>query len=467
VRRGAFRLDAAAVALAMGARIEGPAFGGAFAPVSIDSRTLRRGDLFFAIRGPRFDGHDFAADAVAKGAAGVVVSDAHSAARLSGVPVFIVKDTLAALQALARAVRERSRAQVVAITGSAGKTTTKEVTAGLLDARYATLRNRGNLNNHIGLPISLMELADGAQVAVLELGMNHAGEIRQLVSIARPDVRVWTNVGTAHLEFFGTPAAIADAKAEILEEAGSETVLVFNADDPLVRDRVSGFPGRGISFGLSDDADVRATDVRDAGFDGVHANVRTPAGDIKVSSPLAGRGNLLNVLAAIAVAVHFGIPGTDIADRVGRLSPAAHRGEVKRLRREVVVVDDAYNSSPSALRLLLDTAARDSTPKRRVAFLGEMLELGEAADELHRECGRAVAESGIAALVTVGGAAARALAEAAASAGLAANVAHVATSAEGAALVPTFVRAGDLVLVKGSRGVQMERIVERLEAEFA
>jgi UDP-N-acetylmuramoyl-tripeptide--D-alanyl-D-alanine ligase len=463
-----FTLSASEVARAAGAGLTGPAGGAAFSSVSTDSRAIRAGDLFVAVPGPRFDGHAFVGEAVARGAGGVVVSEASAAtAVVDRVPVFVVPDTVAALQAVARHVRERSGATVVAITGSAGKTTTKEAIAALLETRFRTIRNRGNLNNHIGLPLSLIELTGGAEVAVVELGMNHAGEISRLVSIARPDVRVWTNVGTAHIEYFGTMDAIADAKAEILE-GGERAVLVANADDPLVMDRARRFGGRTLTFGIERPASVRATDIDDRGFDGVRAAVATPVGPLQVESPLAGRGHLLNVLAAVTVGVHFDVPLRAMAERVRTLAPAPHRGEVLRLSANVTVVDDCYNASPSALRELLRTTAGDRVARRRVAFFGEMLELGASSEALHRECGAAAAAAGLAALVTVGGLPAQALGAAAVAAGLdPAQVAHVASSEDAAAMAHEVVRPGDLVLVKGSRGIRMERVVERLAAEYA
>jgi UDP-N-acetylmuramoyl-tripeptide--D-alanyl-D-alanine ligase len=463
-----FTLGASDISQAVGAGVAGPANCPGFSSVSTDSRAIKPGDLFVAIAGPRFDGHAFVEEAVARGAGGVVVSDRGAAAAVADrVPVFVVADTVAALQAIARQVRDRSGATVVAITGSAGKTTTKEAVAALLEARFRTIRNRGNLNNHIGLPLSLVELTGGAEVAVVELGMNHAGEISRLVSIAAPDVRVWTNVGTAHIQYFGTMEAIADAKAEILED-GERAVLVANADDPLVMAHARRFAGRTLTFGIEQPATVRATAIDDRGFDGVGASVATPRGTLRIESPLAGRGHLLNVLAAIAVAVHLEVPIDAMAERVRRLTPAPHRGEVRRLSESVTLVDDCYNASPSALKELLRTAAGDRVARRRVAFLGEMLELGAASDQLHRECGAAAAGAGLAALVTVGGPPARALGEAAVAAGLdRSQVAHVESSEDAAAVAPNVVRPGDLVLVKGSRGIRMERVVERLVAEYA
>src|SRR5262249_44325983 len=217
--------------------------------------------------------------------------------------VIEVADTIGALQSLARAIRRESGTKVVAITGSAGKTTTKEVTSELLSARYRVVRNRGNLNNHIGLPLSLMELRERPEIAVVELGMSHAGEISTLVRIAEPEVRVWTNVGEAHLGFFASVGAIADAKAEIFEGARPTDVLVSNADDPLIAARVNRFRGRVVTFGIEQAADVAATAIADHGIDGMTARVTTPGGWIDLATPLAGRANLANVLAATAVAI--------------------------------------------------------------------------------------------------------------------------------------------------------------------
>lgn len=463
---GAFALSAAEVARVVNGRLAGGDPEALVAAVSTDTRTIAPGDLFVALRGPRFDGHAFVGEALARGAIGVLVSDGAVAAPVAAV-VVVADDTLAALQTLAQHVRRRSGARVVAITGSAGKTTTKEAIATVLSVRYRTLRNRGNLNNHIGLPLSLIGLRDGAEVAVVELGMNHAGEIRRLVAIAEPEVRVWTNVGTAHLEHFGSREAIAAAKAEIAEGAGPDTILIANADDQLVMRHAAGFAGRLVTFGFGPGADVRVLEMEDLGLDGTRAVVGTPAGQVTLTSRLPGRAHLSNVLAAAAAGLVFDVPLDEIAARLEILRAAPRRGEIRRLGRGVVVFDDSYNSSPSALLGSLDTLSADRSGRRRIAFLGEMLELGEGSAALHRECGRATVPAGIRALVTVGAAPARALGEGAVAAGLdAGQVRHVDDSRRAAALVPDVVRGGDLVLVKGSRGTRMERVVERLEAEF-
>jgi UDP-N-acetylmuramoyl-tripeptide--D-alanyl-D-alanine ligase len=440
--------------------------------ISIDSRSVSEGDLFIAIRGERFDGHEFVTAALAAGAAGAVVTKAPAAPEAGHgrpAPVLLqVADTTRALQDIAREMRRRSGAKVVAITGSAGKTTTKELTAEFLSAKYSVFRNKGNLNNHIGLPLSLLELRTRPEVAVVELGMNHPGEIRTLVGVAEPDVRVWTNVGDAHLGFFVSANALADAKAEILEGARRTDLLVANADDPRVMAHVSRFVGRTITFGIAERADVRATAVQHRGLDGAAAIVTTPHGQVHLSTPLLGLGNLSNVLAAAAVASELGIPLDAIAERAASMRPAAHRGALLRLPGGVTLIDDSYNSSPAALKQSLATVAAATGSARKIAVLGEMLELGEHATRLHRECGGAAAAAGLDVLITVGGEPAKQLADAALAAGVPdANVLHVDTSAEAADIAVRRVRPGDLVLVKGSRGIRTDIVVERLKVEFA
>ena len=440
---------------------------------SIDTRSMTPGDLFVAIRGDRLDGQAFVAAALVAGARGAMVAAGGMVPPVAGqagpAPLVIeVADTTRALQDASREIRRRSRTKVVAITGSAGKTTTKEMTAELLSAKYRVFRNRGNLNNHIGLPLSLLELATRPDVAVVELGMNHAGEIRTLVDIAEPEVRVWTNVGDAHLGFFASADAIADAKAEILDHARPSDLLVANADDDRIRARVGRFAGRTVTFGLSAEAAVRASAVDHRGLDGMAATVTTPVGTARVDTPLLGTGNLLNLLAATGVAIEMGISLDDIVARARRMHAAAHRGELLRLPGGVTLLDDSYNSSPAALERALEIVRQATGSARKIAVLGEMLELGAHAPRLHAQAGRIAAESGLDLLVAVGGEAAQALALSAANAGMPPSaVVYVPTSADAADLAAKRVRPGDLVLVKGSRGIRTDVVVDRLKVEFA
>jgi UDP-N-acetylmuramoyl-tripeptide--D-alanyl-D-alanine ligase len=465
---GSLTLNAAEVAAAAGGRVISGDAGALIGPITIDSRNVAAGDFFVAIKGERFDGHQFVREALSRGAIGAMVQDLPDLEGLGASIVVEVRDTIRALQDVAREVRRQSGARVVAITGSAGKTTTKEVTAEFLSSRYRVFRNKGNLNNHIGLPLSLLELRSGPDVAVVELGMNHPGEIRTLVGVAVPDVRVWTNVGDAHLGFFASGDAIADAKGEILEQAGSNDVLVANANDARVMARARSFAGRVMTFGIEIDADVTASEVTHRGLEGATARLRTPRGESELTIPLLGLGNLSNVLAATAVAIDFGVPVSEIVERAARLRPATHRGELLKLPGGVTLIDDSYNSSPTALKQALQTLAVATGCARRVAVLGEMLELGDHALGLHAEAGRAAAAAELDFLIAVGGEAARALADAAIAAGLpATKVAYVTTKDEAAALALSKIRPGDLVLVKGSRGIGTDLVVDRLKAEFA
>ena len=425
--------------------------------------------MFVAIRGERFDGNAYVVEAMRKGAVAGLVSEPSlvAAAELAATPLIVVPDTIAALQMLANRVRRDSGTAVVAVTGSAGKSTTKEITAEFLAARYTVFRNRGNLNNHIGLPLSLLELRKKPDIGVLELGMNHFGEISALVKIAEPDVRVWTNVGPAHLEFFGTVDAIAEAKAEILEGADKDSLLVANADDDLVMRHARKFNGRVRTFAVERPADVRALAVRDAGIDGTVAIVRTPVGEAEFRTPLPGTANLANVLAATAVAIRFDVPLTDIVERAASLRPVTRRGEVTRVGG-VTIVDDSYNSNPKALSRALATLAGETRYTRRVAVIGEMLELGTASPALHRAAGEEAARAGIDELVAVGGPNAREVAEGAVAAGMAGSRVHyVENSTAAADLAASLVTCGDVVLVKGSRGIRTEVVVDRLKAELA
>ena len=466
------RLTLAWVADAVGGEVLLGDPSDAIGEVVSDTRTLAAGDFFVALKGPRFDAHDFVAGAFRRGASGALVergrvgAEQLSAAGAGGVVE--VDDTTTALQNLAHAVRKASGTRVVAITGSAGKTTTKEAIAEFLKGRGRVVRNKGNLNNHIGLPLSLLQLRARPDIAVMELGMNHAGEISTLVAIAEPETRVWTNVGDAHIGFFASPDGIADAKAEILEGAHSESLLVCNADDSRVMTRVGAFAGRTLTFGTSAPAAVHARDIERLGIDGTSALMVTPAGERQIRTPLIGRGNLSNVLAAATVALDLGTPIDDVVAGAARLKPAERRGAVRRLRGGTVLIDDSYNSSPAALAAALDVVAAEVGVARKVAVIGEMLELGEHAEALHRRSGALAAAAGLQLLFVIGGEAARTLAEAAIEAGMPVSAVRCIDDSESAAPdIAAAVRPGDLVLVKGSRGVRTDVVADHIAAEFA
>jgi len=463
------RLTLGWVAEAVGGQVLSGDPSCAIGEIASDTRTLGAGDFFIALKGPKFDAHNFVSEAFQKGAGGALVERGRvgSVRALLG-SVVEVYDTTAALQNLAHAVRKASGTRVVAITGSAGKTTTKEAIAEFLKGRNRVVRNEGNLNNHIGLPLSLLQLRARPDVAVMELGMNHAGEISALVAIAEPEARVWTNVGDAHMGFFASPDGIADAKAEILEKSNSDSLLVCNADDPMVMARVDRFAGRTLTFGTSTLATVRAYGIERLGIGGTSARMVTSTGERQIHTPLIGYGNLSNVLAAATVALDFGTPIDDVVEVAARLKPADRRGAVRHLRGGTVLIDDSYNSSPAALAAALDVVATEVEFPQKVAVIGEMLELGEHAGALHRRSGVLAAAAGLQLLFVIGGELARTLAASAVEAGMPEAAVRCIDDSESAAPdIATAIRPGDLVLVKGSRGVRTDVVADRIATEFA
>jgi len=444
-------LDLRAAAAAMNATGDSPS--GPVSGWSVDTRTQNAGDVYFALHGPNFDGHDFVTVAIQKGAAAVVVEQKMGAGR-----ELVVSDTLVGLRDLGRWARKEWGGQVVGVTGSAGKTTTKDAIAHLLSAEFTVGRTVGNLNNHVGVPLSILRLPDECRVAVLEMGMNHAGEIRALARIARPDVGVVTNVGYAHVEAFGSIEAVALAKRELIEELPAAGVAVLNADDRLVARFREIHRGRVVTFGFSERADVRAEAV-ELGT----ASVRFRYRDVPFESPLVGRHGLLNVLAGLAVAKVFDIPPERLCDAVRTLEPGKMRGE--RLERNGMVIwNDSYNSNPEAARAMLDVL-RQTPARRRIAVLGEMLELGQSAEPLHRDIGKYVAAQGIDVLLGIRGAA-RFMVEEAVRAGLSESAAYFfedpATAGD---FLRGLIRDGDAVLFKGSRGVRVETALERVTGD--
>jgi UDP-N-acetylmuramoyl-tripeptide--D-alanyl-D-alanine ligase len=419
---------------------------------SVDSRTLQPGDLFFALRGPVNDGHAHVAEVFEKGAVAAVVEEDVGGGRL-----LRVDDTLRALQQLAGWGRREWRGDVVAVTGSAGKTTTKDVIAEMLATEMATAKNQGNLNNHVGLPLSLLRLDETARVAVLEMGMNHAGEIRELAAIARPDVGVVTNVGYAHIENFESIENIAAAKRELVEALGERGTAVLNADDERVAAFAAAHHGRTVLFGQSPDAQVRAEDVEYARGDG-SPGVRFRVGTTRFESALTGRHSVSNLLAGIAVAGVYGVPPDRLKEKVQELTPGKMRGE--RLQHDgVLIFNDCYNSNPDAARAMLEVV-RDTPARRRIAVLGEMLELGRWAEPLHRDVGDYAAVCGFDVLVGIRGAACF-MVDAVKRAGLTADAAFFFDDPQEAGrLVRTLAQPGDVILFKGSRGVHVERALE-------
>ncbi|HEX5431964.1 MAG TPA: UDP-N-acetylmuramoyl-tripeptide--D-alanyl-D-alanine ligase [Bryobacteraceae bacterium] len=425
---------------------------------SVDSRTLRPGDLFFALKGPNHDGHAHIAEVFRKGAAAVVVDREISIGAAAQGRVLRVEDSLQALQELASKARQRWGGRVVAVTGSAGKTTTKEIIAEMLAEGFPTARNEGNLNNHIGVPLSLLRLEETAQAAVLEMGMNHAGEIRRLARIARPETGIVTNVGWAHIENFDSIEGIAAAKRELIEEIPESGAAVLNADDPRVAAFRQAFPGRSVLYGESPAADVRAEAI-EYSSDGV----KFRACGVPFESRMAGRHGVSNLLAGIAVAGVYGIAPKRLTERIRGLAPREMRGE-RFSHGGVLIFNDCYNSNPGAARAMLDLL-RQTPARRRIAVLGEMLELGRWAEALHRDVGTYAAESGLNVLVGIRGAACHML-DAATRAGLRADAAFFfEDAAEAGRLARSLAQPGDAILFKGSRGVHVEKALQEFLSE--
>lgn len=449
------------IAQATHGRVAAGAPSATVAGVSIDTRTLAKGQLFVAVKGPHFDGHDFLAAAIERGASAALVH--RDVPAPSAFPLVHVGETTQALKDLGRHVRLKAAIAVVAVTGSAGKTTTKEMTAALLATQGPVLKTEGNLNNQYGLPLTLLRLAPEHRFAVLELGMSAAGELRELSGIARPDVAIITMVAPVHLEFFESVDAIAAAKAEILEGLDADGVAVLNWEDPRVKRIGQARKGRTVWFGRDRACDVSAENWRGT-VHGMRFDMRLGGKSYDVALPLPGPHFLLNFLAAAAAAHQLGVPADAIVEAATHMKAAKSRGQVRRLGEGVTLLDDSYNSNPAAVDaavIALDMAAVG----RRVVFLGDMLELGPTGPALHRETGANLA--GRADVVVGVGALGREFAEGARGAGMTGAVLHAFADSEGAAReVAGLVKPGDAVLVKGSRGARMEKVVEALVARF-
>ncbi|HKP87010.1 MAG TPA: UDP-N-acetylmuramoyl-tripeptide--D-alanyl-D-alanine ligase [Blastocatellia bacterium] len=437
---------------------------------SIDSRAIREGEVFFAIRGERYDGHGFVADALAKGAAAAVVSRDFFASSDEGAKLIPVADTLGALQSLAQSVLRDWRGREVAITGSMGKTTTKEMTAAALAGAGRVIRTQGNLNNDYGLPLSILKMESGGarasdfDYAVFEMGMNHKGEIARLAEIAPPDMGAVTIVAPVHLEFFDSVDAIAEAKAELIAGIKSGGAAALNADDERVA-RMRGMRGdiEYRTFGIERAADVRASDIQTEGLGGARFRMTTPRGSVEARLALAGRHNIYNALAAAAVADFYEVPLEEIAAALAQVASPNRRGEVLRFAEGFTVVDDSYNSNPRALIEMATTICANPDCERKIVVAGEMLELGATGAELHREAGRRMAALGVDLLVGVRGLA-RQIVAGAREAGMSAESAlFCETPEEAADLLTREARSGDLILIKGSRGVKTEIVVEKMK----
>jgi UDP-N-acetylmuramoyl-tripeptide--D-alanyl-D-alanine ligase len=462
-----------------GSLIQGEA-GRGFAGLSTDSRTCQAGDLFIPLKGERHDGHAYIPKALERGVQGVLVEErwllegraggllirGPSApgplTQLSGITVITVPDTLTSLGELARLWRSRFALPVVSITGSCGKTTAKEMTAAVLSRAFRVLKNDLNLNNLVGLPQTLFKLDGSHTAAVLEMGMNRFGEIRRLTEISQPTVGVLLNVYPAHTEGVGCVEGVACAKGELIAGLPFSSVLVYNADDPRVACRARFFPGRARGFGLGPGAALQAHSRRSLGRFGQAATLTWQKQSWPLELTIPGLHQLYNALAATAVGLALGLPWRETAAALAEFQAIHRRSQVTTLSSGVHLLNDCYNANPGSMAMALKTLKEMQDGGRAVAALGDMLELGVHSAAQHQELGKLAAASGLDFLVVYGNFREHVAAGAAAG-GLAKNrVRAVADRGEGAKILQDFLRPGDWLLVKGSRSMHMERIVEAL-----
>ncbi len=430
--------------------------------VSTDSRKIKPGELFVALRGDRFDGHDFVADAIKNGACGALVDRSvlelkyESLGKLKNL--LPVEDTLFALQEMAHRHRMKFSFPVIGITGSNGKTTTKEMTATILKQNGPVLKNEGNLNNHIGVPLTLLKMDASHRSAVVEMGMSAPREIDLLARLVNPDIGVITNIGPAHLEFLGTMDGVAAAKGELLANLNPAGTAVLNADDPYFPTLAGKFSGRVVSFGIKADAGVRARNIRQ-GNGSTEFELTAHGATARVRLRALGMHNISNALAAAAAATAMGMPLEAVKYGLDDFVPVSMRSEVKVINGRTVLAD-FYNANPGSVKVALETLVTLRPEARSVAVLGDMLELGERGPEEHREIGRLAARIGVDVIITVGELSGLIL-EGAHEGGLPKSALFAAGShADAAALLTRQSRIGDAVLIKGSRGMKMEKILE-------
>jgi UDP-N-acetylmuramoyl-tripeptide--D-alanyl-D-alanine ligase len=426
---------------------------------AIDTRKLSAGGAFFALPGARVDGHAFVADAARAGALAAVVARPASGSGPFPAAMIRVDDVAASLARCGAFARQRIRGKVVAITGSAGKTTTKEFVAAGLGATGKVHRTKGNLNNELGLPLSILSCPDDADAAVFEMGMNGPGQIAFLARLSDPDVALVTNVLPVHLEFFDSIDDIAAAKGELFAVLRPNATSVVNLDDENVRIQAARHAGPRVTFGRAQNADLKLVSIADRFAPGAGLTFEHAGRPYSVALKVGGAHAAHDALAACAAVIACGAPLQPALDAISSVEAAPGRGRLTRLPGDVVVVDDTYNSNPEALASVLGTLKASSPSGRRVLVMGDMLELGPRAVEFHKAAGELAAASGVALLIGVGPLARHAV-DVAKKSGIEAQV--ISDAGHAAKTVPELTRAGDLVVVKGSRGVRLEIVVEAL-----
>ncbi len=433
-----------------------------FKHIGIDSRTIEKGELFIAVQGKRFDGHDFLMSAFSKGAKGAVVSRLPEGfPRYSQSDKFVlikVKDTVGALQDISTHYRRKFKLKVVAVTGSNGKTTTKDLIAHILRRKFSVLKSAGNFNNHIGLPLSLCRIQEKHQAAVLELGMSAKGEIKLLSGLSKPQLGIVTNVSPVHLQLLGSLENVAKAKAELIEFLGKDGIAILNNDDPYVRQMKNKAKGEIVTFGIKEKSDFQAQDINCENFSHLTFKIN---GRIKISLPLLGRHNIYNALAACAAARRLGLSWDDIKCALTNFPSPPMRMEFKRVGG-LNIINDAYNANPQSMKAAIESLLNFRTRGRKILVLGDMLELGDFSANAHRQLGEEAGKSGVDYLLTVGDFS-RLTAQGAVRSGMASSCIFPSGSVEELlSILKSIARREDIVLIKGSRAMQLERIMEEI-----
>jgi UDP-N-acetylmuramoyl-tripeptide--D-alanyl-D-alanine ligase len=443
--------------------------GKVFRGISIDSRTIKRGDLFVALRGIKFDGHQFVPEAMERGGEGVIIENESLAQKgnfdPTGKAVIVVENTLRALGDIAHSWREKHPIPLVAVAGSNGKTTTKEIIATLLEGSFRILKTWGNRNNLVGLPLTLLELCPDHNVAVVEMGMNIKGEIKRMTEISNPDVGLITNINEAHLEGLGTFEELIRAKGELWDTMRPDGVIVVNRDDVNVLKLAEGYSGKRVGFGLEAPSDVMAKEVRIEGGKGTRFTLALRGEEVEVALPMMGISSVYNALAGTAVASVIGVGLKKIKEQLEGVKPFSMRMEVVRLVNGATIINDAYNANPKSMELALKALSEVKEAERGIAVLGDMLELGQFSDEAHARIGEKVVSFGVDLLFTLGERA-EMIAKKAREVGL--NEGRVTVSRNHRDLLLRLkktIKRGDWILVKGSRAMSMERIVLGLKGE--
>ncbi len=436
----------------------------AFRGVSINSRTIKKEELFVCIQGENFDGHNFLGEAINKGAAGIILSDpVHLSGNMisGGNSPFVIQsqNTLRALQDLAGYQRTRFPFQVVAVTGTNGKSTTKEMIASIIETKYKTLKTQGNLNNHIGLPLTLLARKPEHEVGVLEMGMSAAGEIKRLAEIAKPDIGVITNISVGHLDQLKTIKDVQAAKGELFDAITEEGTAIVNADDPLVLELAKSLRVKKITYGIEQSSDVQASNIQNEGSSGFTFTAKVFNQTISVNLSQIGYCNIYNALAALATGHSLGISGKDMSRGLENYQQIPQRNE--QIHYEgVTLINDAYNANPQSMREALKTLSEFNTQGKRFLIIGDMLELGLLSESAHHELGQEIILSNVDHLVTVGPLASLVAESAKKNPRHPLQIGKFNTHAEAVSYLLRNVEKGDCLLIKGSRGTKMENIIQ-------